>query len=144
MYFSCVKSPFKLGTQYTVHRIYTETGFTNYNFKSKNRVSRSQNVKKSLEKCSLGCLGQNIKKNLDRIQTVSRTPPQVRDRKTVSDTPPRGGVTKRPKKDQKKVPKIAGTFISKTSLSIKVTHPKRLQTHPRHGQTLPRQLFIIG
>ena len=48
------------------------------------------------------------------------------------------GVEKEQKKTKTKVPKITSTFFPKTSLSIKVTHPKRLLTHLRHVQRLPR------
>ena len=65
----------KLGTLTTVHRIYTETGNTNYNFKSKNRTSAIQNMKIMLEKRSLGCLGKMLKKNHARVMTVPDPPP---------------------------------------------------------------------
>ena len=65
----------KLGTLTTVHRIYTETGNTNYNFKSKNRTSAIQNVKKMLGIHSLGCFGRSIKKNHGRDMTVYGPPP---------------------------------------------------------------------
>ena len=67
----------KLGTLTTVHRIYTETGNTNYNFKSKNRTSAIQNMKIMLEKRSLGCLGKMLKKNHARVMTVPAPPPPL-------------------------------------------------------------------
>ena len=46
----------------TVTRFRLDFSFTKYFFKSKNRVSGSENVKSMLGKRSLGCLGSLIKK----------------------------------------------------------------------------------
>ena len=64
----------KLGTLTTVHRIYTETGFTKNYHNPKNRISSVKNVKQMLGIHSLDDLGRSIKKNHGRSMTVYAPP----------------------------------------------------------------------